>query len=112
MTAVITSICVGENRLHSRYALRLPVLFSWRDEIEHRSAGFTRDIGLGGAFVFAQLCPPVGAMVHVELVVPLSKDDGREIRLRCDGRVIRLESDSRFAQGFALAGDFAELAGA
>ena len=83
------------------------MLFSWNDHAHHQNAGFTRDIGTGGVFIFARACPPRGSRLKVEIVVPLSKETGREIRLRCVGEVIRVELGSPYSQdGFAVAGDF------
>ena len=90
-----------ERRQCSRYHLQLPVLFSWtQDALEakepgseprsyNRGAGFTRDIGLRGIFVFAQQRPPCG-LVSMELILPLASDSAREIRLRFIGTVIRV----------------------
>jgi transcription antitermination factor NusG len=101
-----SAVCIAENRACSRYQLSLPVLFAWAGEAHNQSAGFTRDIGVGGAFIFSQLCPPSGAEVKVELVLPLPDDGGRELRFRCIGKVIRLEAHWPQGQGFAIAGDF------
>ena len=95
--------CFVENRCCSRYHLRLPVLFSWTKYSRRQNAGFTRNIGVGGAFVFAQICPAVGTLIKVELILPVSEESGREIRLCCAGKVIRVEHD-----GFAVAGDFGQ----
>lgn len=100
-----------ESRRCKRYQLQLPVLFSWLDETHRQSAGFTRDIGTEGAFVFARSCPPLGAYVKIEIVLPLSRaaeSCGRAVRLRCIGKVIRIENDLSWSQGgFAVMGDFA-----
>ena len=74
----------------------------------YQNAGFTRDIGVGGVFIFAQRCPPKGAMVKVELLVPLSEETGREVRLQCVGKVLRTEINLPHGQGFAVAGDFGD----
>ena len=111
MISTLPTLDFVERRKCSRYHLQLPVLFSWTQEAEanelgsnYRSAGFTRDIGVGGIFVFAQQGPPCG-VVEVELVLPLPTESAREIRLRCIGTVLRIEN-SPSHRGFAVAGDF------
>lgn len=107
MTSVpAATCCFVEHRRCSRYRLRLPALFSWTTESLHQNVGFTKDIGVGGVFIFAQVIPPLGADVKVELVLPLPKAHDREIRLRCIGRVIRVDMKMLCGQGFAVAGDF------
>lgn len=76
------------------------------EQSRRQNAGFTRDVGVGGAFVFAQACPGVGSSIKVELVLPVSEKSGREIRLRCVGTVIRVDVGGPHGCGFAVAGDF------
>jgi hypothetical protein len=83
------------------------MLFSWTTRETHQQgAGFTRDIGVDGAFVFAQLCPPAGTQIKVELVLPVPEDPRRELRLRCTGTVVRTEVDWPYGRGFAVSGHF------
>ena len=103
--STLETACIVQNRKCSRYQLRLPVLFGWQEKSPNQNGGFTRDISVGGVFVLAQTCPPTGAKVKVELVLPIPDDPGRELRLRCVGKVIRIEWFPH-CQGFAIAGDF------
>jgi hypothetical protein len=104
--SVHASTCFLENRRCSRYHLRLPVLFSWTDKSRQQGAGFTRDIGVDGVFIFAEECPPTGTTIDVELVLPLPKDSSRELRLRCIGKVIRVDANYPQGHGFAVTADF------
>ena len=74
-----------------RYRLRLPVIFHWDDGSEHTEGGFTSDIALDGALIFSSRCPPVGADVRIEVVIPSPEHDAlEEIRIECVGKVTRV----------------------
>jgi hypothetical protein len=74
-----------------RYRLRLPVIFHWDDGREHTEGGFTSDIALDGALIFSSRCPPVGADVRIEVVIPSPEHDAlEEIRIECVGKVTRV----------------------
>lgn len=73
-----------------RYRLRLPVIFHWDDGQEHTEGGFTSDIALDGALILSSRCPPVGAEVRIEVLIPFPKDHGEEIRIECLGKVTRV----------------------
>jgi hypothetical protein len=80
-------------RKHTRYRLDAPVSFIWRDEreVQHEGTGLTRDIGLGGAFVFTQDCPPTGVSVRLEVVLPRLRSEASPLLIHGDGEVIRVE---------------------
>jgi len=80
-------------RKHNRYRLDAPVSFIWRNgrEIQHEGTGLTRDIGLGGVFVFTQACLPLEVSVHVDLVLPRLTSEARTLLVQGDGQVIRVE---------------------
>jgi hypothetical protein len=80
-------------RKHNRYRLDAPVSFIWRDEreIQHEGTGLTRDIGLGGVFVFTPACPPLEVPVHVELMLPRLHSEARPLLVQGNGQVIRVE---------------------
>jgi|SRR4051812_779969 hypothetical protein len=105
MLSVTPTVGFIEHRRCSRYHLRLPVLFSWTQGSHNQSAGFTRDIGVGGVFIFARECPPCGAVLEVNLVVPVPAETAQEIHLRCIGTVVRIDNLARHG-GFAVVGDF------
>jgi hypothetical protein len=92
-----------ERRSFRRFALMLPVLFRWADSSEHYDGGQCANVGLGGMFVFTQKCPPVGAQVEIEVVIPAFAGVPRELRLRYIGQVTRVEACCQIA-GFAVSG--------
>jgi hypothetical protein len=92
-----------DRRAFRRFRLSLPVLFRWADSAEHYDVGTSGNVGLGGMFLFAAKCPPVGAQVEVDFTVPTFQDIPRQLRFCCKGQVIRLETCYEVA-GFAVAG--------
>jgi hypothetical protein len=80
-------------RKHNRYPVDAAVRFFWRDErgVQHEGTGLTRDIGLGGVFVFTENCPPLEVSVHVELLLPRLHGGARLMVVQGDGQVIRVE---------------------
>jgi len=80
-------------RKNNRYRLNAPVVFFWKDEgnAQHAGTGRTRDIGLGGAFVFTKICPPLEAPLHLEVVLPTVYIEVRPLKVEGDGQVIRVE---------------------
>ena len=94
-----------ERRTRARFRLVFPVIFHWKDEMEHFAVGYCRNIGLGGGFIVTSNCPPVGAEVEVDVVVPASDPGPTEILFRHTGRVIRIQPCEDLL-GFAFAGNF------
>ena len=79
-----------ERRSAVRYRLRLPVIFHWDDGKEHTEGGFTSDIALDGALILSSRCPPVGADVRIEVLIPVPDHSAEEIRIECVGKVTRV----------------------
>jgi hypothetical protein len=73
-----------------RYRLRLPVIFHWYDGMEHIEGGFTTDVALDGALILSSRCPPVGADVRIEVLIPSPDQSAEEIRIECVGKVTRV----------------------
>jgi hypothetical protein len=92
-------------RKHNRYRLDAPVSFTWRDERgdQHEGTGLTRDVGLGGVFVFTQACPPLKVSVHVELALPKLHSEARSLVAQGDGQVIRVEPGGAGGTGCGFA---------
>lgn len=61
-----------EHRKHVRYPVRVPVFFSWRTRGSAvvRCEGITRDVSLRGAYLRSATCPPVGAVIEMEIHLP------------------------------------------
>jgi len=94
-----------ERRSSRRFQVTLPVLFRWANGEEHYDVGHCGNIGRGGIFILAAKCPPVGAEIDVELMLPAFDLIPRPVRLRCSGRVTRVEACYHLS-GFAVAGQF------
>jgi hypothetical protein len=73
-----------------RYKLRLPVIFHWNDGMEHTEGGFTTDVALDGALILSSKCPPVGADIRIEVLIPSPDQSAEEIRIECMGKVTRV----------------------
>ncbi len=65
--------------------------------------GQSGNVGLGGMFVFAAKCPPLGAEVEVEFAIPAFDGVPKQLRFCCKGQVIRVESCYEVT-GFAVTG--------
>lgn len=85
-----------QRRSYVRYKLRLPVIFHWNDGTDHTEGGFTSDVSLDGALILSSICPPIGADVQVELLVPAPGDAAEEIRVKCCGTVTRVMRGGSF----------------
>lgn len=73
-----------------RYRLQLPVIFHWNDGAERTEGGFTSDVALDGALILSSTCPPVGATVRIEVLIPSPDQSAEGIRIECLGRVTRV----------------------
>jgi hypothetical protein len=96
-----------EKRKTSRYALHLPVLFTWNDSQgrTQKEGGFTRDIGTKGVYVLSAVCPPVGTAVEMEVLLPVSRRQSPDsARLVATLHVLRTQ-ETQEERGFAAAGE-------
>ncbi len=97
-----------KHRKAFRFALHVPVFFSWENEYgtRLRGKGHTRDMSADGAFVSAAYCPPKGATVGLVFSLPALPNGGRALWLQANGRVVRVEQRGRRkGRGFAIASD-------
>jgi hypothetical protein len=80
-----------DRRAAARYKLRLPVIFHWNDDGTDRTeGGFTCEVAVDGALIFSSRCPPVGADVRIEVLVPSPDQSPEELRIECIGKVMRV----------------------
>ena len=93
-----------ENRHISRLPLKVPVIFRWRDRqgTRCRGNGFTRDLSSEGMFVVSDRCPPAGAAIKLNLILPALSREALGLRMAGQGRVLRVD-----ATGGAPTGGFA-----
>lgn len=82
--------CRVQRRVAVRYKLQLPVIFHWNDGSERMGGGFTSDVALDGALIVSNTCPPVGAEVRIEVLIPSPDHSPEELRIECTGRVTRV----------------------
>lgn len=66
----------------------------------------TRDVSTAGAFVTASPCPPVGARVEIDILLPSINGTGVGVRLHGEGTVLRVDRSNSKPTGFAVAGQF------
>jgi hypothetical protein len=96
---------VMERRGAARFRLRLAVVFSWRDEhgIVQGSEGWSRDLSSRGIYVGAEIAPPVGTTVEMNVFLPEPGYQIRAAELHAKGRVVRIDRRATAAEspGFA-----------
>jgi hypothetical protein len=92
-----------DRRAFRRFRLSLPVLFRWADGTEHYDVGNSGNVGLGGMFIFASKCPPVGTPIEIDFAIPTFHRMPHQLRFCSKGQVVRLETCYEVA-GFAVAG--------
>ena len=94
-----------ERRNRVRYRLSANAVFAWEGATHGRliGEGVTRDIGLAGAFISTLTCPPVGAMVQLDVFLsPALGNPRKTVRIRTEATVIRVDH-SATSEGFAAA---------
>ena len=99
---------MANDRKTVRYKLQAPAVYRWKDKKngdEQRVEGRTRDISTSGAFICAQVCPPEGVTVKVDMVLATIASSVRSLRLNAKGRVVRSEQPTSEGGtgGFAVA---------
>jgi hypothetical protein len=88
-----------ERRGATRYRLRLVLTFSWKDErgVVHGSEGKSRDLNGRGIYIHADLIPPIGSYVEMDVLLPQLAPSKRSVELHAEGRVVRIEEAGGFA---------------
>ena len=83
----------ADPRKNIRFALQMPITFSWVDEhgVGQMGEGRSRDIGASGAFVFALRCPPPGTTVRLHIFLSLDPQAARTLEIQAEARVLRVE---------------------
>jgi hypothetical protein len=94
-----------QRRAAVRYQLRFPVIFHWNDGVEHTSGGFTSNVALDGALILSSDCPPVGAEVRVEMLIPSPETKNVELHIGSSGKVIH-SSERSGVHAFGFQGIF------
>ena len=96
---------VAERRTALRYPLRLPVVFSWQDDAGHVHGcdGYCRDLGSRGIYVQADLVPPLGVSVEMNVFLPRPEHSVRPSEIHAIGRVVRSEHGAATTSGCGFA---------
>jgi hypothetical protein len=95
------------SRKAKRYSLSAPVAFWWErvPGIMQRSGGNSLDISSQGVFVVAELAPPPGVPLKVEVYLPSANGGPKSLQLHGEGRVVRV-GRSGAESGFAVEVEF------
>jgi hypothetical protein len=96
---------IAERRTALRYPLRLPVVFSWQDDSGHIQGcdGYSRDLGSRGIYVYAELVPPLGVSVEMNVFLPRPEHSARPSEIHAVGRVVRSERHGSASRGNGFA---------
>jgi hypothetical protein len=91
-----------------RFLLQTAVTFQWTNGNgeSRQGEGRSRDVSEHGAFVFAPICPPVGANVTVKIDLDGIPDEIGLLPVEVDGEVLRVERSpaerGMLTSGFAI----------
>jgi hypothetical protein len=89
-----------------RYPLEASIVFWWKDEngTYRQEEGRGRDASDRGAFVFAVVCPPVGADIRIRISMEGFPDEAAALRIEVEGRVLRIDGSRASGEntGFAV----------
>ena len=94
-----------ELRSRVRHRLAAEAVFLWRSAEGGwlHGEGVTRDLSVGGAFLFSLTCPPVGATIQLDVLLFPLHGGTRSLRLKTEATVIRVEHESDVGnEGFAV----------
>jgi hypothetical protein len=94
-----------ELRNRVRYRLSASAVFSWEGAQRKRlvGEGVTRDVSVDGAFIFTRSCPPIGALLDLQIALSPSYHTGAtSVQIRTMATVIRVEHAPN-CEGFAAA---------
>ena len=83
-----------ERRRARRFALGVPVVFQWEDEVQPSvgGGGFTRDISVNGLFVLTACpAPPLASNLDLTVLLPSLNAKGPGMLLRASGSVVRVQ---------------------
>ena len=84
----------AERRRAIRYRMSTSVIFRWKrpDNQRFQAEGVTRDMSVEGVFVLTGTPPPVNAVIHMEVILPLS-DGASKAQMKSEMRVLRVDHD-------------------
>jgi hypothetical protein len=113
-TSVVFNVGIAvERRKSKRYQIQAPASFLWErpDGLLQKGNGAIRDISDTGFFVTAEVVPPPGAHLDVDVYLPSLEPGGGAVQLHGEGTVVRVERKPESTKGFAAAVAFQTGAG-
>jgi PilZ domain len=92
-----------ELRKSRRYRPVAPALFMWEgsDGSLMEGRGAIRDISDRGVYVTAELAPPLGARLDVDVLLPPPEAASNSVELHGEGTVVRIDREAEQIIGFA-----------
>ncbi|MGA8154251.1 MAG: PilZ domain-containing protein [Terriglobales bacterium] len=78
-------------RATRRFALRLPVSVSYRDDGGQEQSAQTRDVSARGICFYVDAAIAAGATIEFTLTLPPEITLTESIRVRCKGKVVRVD---------------------
>ena len=81
-----------DKRATRRFALRLPVSVSYKENVSEEKSALTRDVSARGICFYID--PPIatGAPIEFTLTLPPEITLTESIRVRCKGKVVRVDN--------------------
>jgi hypothetical protein len=97
-----------ELRKSRRYRLLAPASFLWErlDGLLQEDRGTVRDISDRGVYLTANIVPPLGAHLEVDVCLPPLETGSGAVQLHGEGTVVRVDRQADNVQGFAAAVTF------
>lgn len=82
-----------ERRENIRFRLGASVVFSWESSQGKRlkGEGSTRDLSVEGAYLYTSTCPPVNAIILVDVLLPRLHRTAPALMIHTEARVLRIE---------------------
>lgn len=82
-----------ELRKTKRYEVAASTVYCWPGTADYMQSceGVTHDLSISGVFIEAAICPPTGARVDFDILLPPMDGAEYSTRLRGDGMVLRAE---------------------
>jgi hypothetical protein len=104
-----------ERRRNIRFRVGASAVFSWESSQGKRlrGEGSTRDLCVAGAYVYTATCPPVDAMLLVDILLPRVNRTGPALMIHSEAQVLRVEHPAGDGgrSGFAVASKIPRVGG-
>ena len=81
-----------DKRATRRFALRLPVSVSYKENVSEEQSALTRDVSARGICFYIDAPIATGAPIEFTLTLPPEITLTESIRVRCKGKVVRVDN--------------------